>query len=122
MNVILGFFTEQLRSFPTISSYVYGFASTNNPDHRRSFSKNKEFEYVKDETWRNAKESVVVKCHPLSSLMNTLGQAHIDYISLDVEGEEMKNPSTYLYEFGGKKVFILYFYFIFLKTSSSDIV
>jgi hypothetical protein len=45
--------------------------------------------YVKDETWRNAKESVVVKCHPLSSLMNTLGQAHIDYISLDVEGEEM---------------------------------
>jgi hypothetical protein len=33
--------------------------------------------YAKDETWRNAKESVVVKCHPLSSLMNTLGQAYI---------------------------------------------
>ena len=28
------------------SSYVYGFASTNNPDHPRSFSKNKEFENV----------------------------------------------------------------------------
>jgi hypothetical protein len=40
MNVILGtvllipvFFIKQLRSFPAISSYVYGFASTNNPDH-----------------------------------------------------------------------------------------
>jgi hypothetical protein len=51
MNVILGtvlliqaFFIKQLRSFPIISSYVYGFASTNNPDHPRSFSKNKEFE------------------------------------------------------------------------------
>jgi hypothetical protein len=29
------------------------------------------------------------KCHPLSSLMNTLGQAHIDYFSLDVEGAQM---------------------------------
>ena len=45
--------------------------------------------YVRDETWRHAKETVVVKCHPLSSLMNTLGQAHIDYFSLDVEGAEM---------------------------------
>jgi hypothetical protein len=29
------------------------------------------------------------KCYPLSSLMNTLGQAHIDYFSLDVEGAQM---------------------------------
>ena len=33
--------------------------------------------------------NVVVKCYPLSSLMNTLGQTHIDYFSLDVEGAEM---------------------------------
>ena len=45
--------------------------------------------YAKDETWRHAKENVVVKCYSLSSLMNTLGQAHIDYFSLDVEGAEM---------------------------------
>jgi hypothetical protein len=32
---------------------------------------------------------VVVKCYPLSSLMNTLGQTHIDYFSLDVEVAEM---------------------------------
>ena len=32
---------------------------------------------------------VVVKCYPLSSLMNTLGQTHIYYFSLDVEGAEM---------------------------------
>jgi hypothetical protein len=31
----------------------------------------------------------VVKCYPLSSLINTLGQAHIDYFLLDVEGAEM---------------------------------
>jgi hypothetical protein len=50
MNVILGTvlliqasLIKQLRSFPTISLYVYGFASTNNPDHRRSFSKNKQY-------------------------------------------------------------------------------
>jgi hypothetical protein len=29
--------------------------------------------YAKDETWRHAKENVVVKCYSLSSLMNTLG-------------------------------------------------
>jgi hypothetical protein len=53
MNVILGtvlliqaFFIKQLRSFSAISSYVYAFASTNNTNHRRSFSKNKEFENV----------------------------------------------------------------------------
>ena len=45
--------------------------------------------YEKDETRRHAKENVVVKCFPLSSLMNTLGQKHIDYFSLDVEGVEM---------------------------------
>ena len=45
--------------------------------------------YEKDETWRHAKENVVVKCYPLSSLMNTSGQTHIDYFSLDVEGVEM---------------------------------
>jgi hypothetical protein len=45
--------------------------------------------YAKDETWRHAKENVVVKCYSLSSLMNTLGQAHIYYFSLDVEGAEM---------------------------------
>ena len=45
--------------------------------------------YEKDETWRHAKENVVVKYYPLSSLMNTLGQTHIDYFSLDVEGAEM---------------------------------
>jgi hypothetical protein len=45
--------------------------------------------YEKDETWRLAKENVVVKYYPLSSLMNTLGQTHIDYFSLDVEGAEM---------------------------------
>jgi hypothetical protein len=45
--------------------------------------------YAKDETWRHAKENVVVKCYSLSSLMNTLGQTHIDYFSLDVEGAEM---------------------------------
>ena len=33
--------------------------------------------------------NVVVKCYPLSSLMNTSGQTHIDYFSLDVEGAEM---------------------------------
>ena len=44
--------------------------------------------YAKDETWRHAKENVVVKCYSLSSLMNTLGQTHIDYFSLDVEGAE----------------------------------
>jgi len=32
--------------------------------------------YEKDETWRHAKENVV-KCYPLSLLMNTLGQTHI---------------------------------------------
>ena len=37
---------KQLISFPTISSYVYGFASTNNPAYPRSFTKNKEFENV----------------------------------------------------------------------------
>ena len=45
--------------------------------------------YEKDETWRHAKQNVVVKCYPLSSLMNTSGQTHIDYFSLDVEGAEM---------------------------------
>ena len=45
--------------------------------------------YEKYETWRHAKENVVVKCYPLSSLMNTSGQTHIDYFSLDVEGVEM---------------------------------
>jgi hypothetical protein len=45
--------------------------------------------YEKDDTWRHAKENVVVKYYPLSSLMNTLGQTHIDYFSLDVEGAEM---------------------------------
>ena len=45
--------------------------------------------YEKDETWRHAKENVVVKCYPLSSLMNTSGQTHIYYFSLDVEGVEM---------------------------------
>ena len=33
--------------------------------------------------------NVVVKCYPLSSLRNTLGQTHIYYFSLDVEGAEM---------------------------------
>jgi hypothetical protein len=33
--------------------------------------------------------NVVVKCYSLSSLMNTLGQTHIDYFSLDDEGAEM---------------------------------
>ena len=45
--------------------------------------------YATDETWRHAKETVVVKCYSLSSLMNTLGHTHIDYFSLDVEGAEM---------------------------------
>ena len=45
--------------------------------------------YEKDETWRHAKQNVVVKCYPLSSLMNTSGQTHIDYFSLDVEWAEM---------------------------------
>jgi hypothetical protein len=45
--------------------------------------------YEQDETWRHAKENIVVKCWPLSSLMHTLGQTHIDYFSLDVEGAEM---------------------------------
>ena len=45
--------------------------------------------YGKHEIWRHAKENVVVKCYSLSSLMNTLGQTHIDYFSLDVEGAEM---------------------------------
>ena len=44
--------------------------------------------YEKDETWRHAKENVVVKCYPLSSLMNTSGQTHIDYFSLDVGGRK----------------------------------
>ena len=45
--------------------------------------------YGARETWTHAKENVVVKCYPLSSLMNTLGKTRIDYFSLDVEGAEM---------------------------------
>ena len=45
--------------------------------------------HVKDETWWHTKENVDVKCYPLSSLINTLGQTHIHYFSLDVEGVEM---------------------------------
>ena len=45
--------------------------------------------YEKDETWRHAKENVVVKCFPSSSVINTLGQKNIDYFSLDVEEAEM---------------------------------
>jgi hypothetical protein len=33
--------------------------------------------------------NVVLNCYPLSSLMNTSGQTHIDYSSLEVEGAEM---------------------------------
>jgi hypothetical protein len=45
--------------------------------------------YEKDETWRHAKQNVVVKCYPWPSLMNTSWQTHIDYFSLDVEVAEM---------------------------------
>jgi hypothetical protein len=45
--------------------------------------------YEKDEAWRHAEQNIVAKCYLLSSLMNTLGQTHIDYFSLDVEGAEM---------------------------------
>jgi hypothetical protein len=37
--------------------------------------------YEKDEAWRHAEQNIVAKCYLLSSLMNTLGQTHIDYFS-----------------------------------------
>jgi hypothetical protein len=74
MNVTLGmvllmqaFTMKQLQSFSTISPYEYGFANDGDI----------------------LEKNVVVTCYPFMALMNTLGHAHIDYFSLDVERVEM---------------------------------
>jgi hypothetical protein len=43
----------------------------------------------KDERWGHSRKNVVVTCYPFMTLMNTLGHAHIDYFSLDVQRVEM---------------------------------